>query len=319
MSSKPSRGAAPHLRRRAIAVAAGLFAPILLIWFGAAAIVARGLRFPPALAYSTGGTPAAEKHAPTDARPLTELLETSSAEVNLRRIGARWLRGWLAPAAPAKAVVVLVYPNRVDALAMVSYFQVIHFAGYGALIIDDADLPGRYRFGWEQRGEVLDAVAALRTLGVKRIAVMGVSAGAAAALFAAAEDAPIAAVISDSSYSDLGPLLRRIPPLDSLNPLFDSTVLWGYGLMAGRAIDQIAPAQAAAKMGGRPLMVINGAIDALVPPTDAQKIYAGATGPKELWIAPGAGHAAALATDPANYQRRVAAFLSRYLGPPTSG
>ncbi len=328
MTSRPSArnaGRAPaQVRRRLLAIAIGLFAPILLIWFAAATIVARGLQFPPALAYSTGGAPAPGKPAASDARPLPELLETSSTEVGLRQIGAQPLRGWLVPAAPERAAVVLVYPNCVDASAMVSYFRVIRSAGYAALIIDDTNLSAqnhphggrRYGFGWEQRDDVFDAVAALRMRGVQRIAVLGVSAGAAAALFAGSEGAPIAAIISDSSYADLSTLLRRIPPLDSLNPLFDRTVLWECGLMAGRAIDEIAPEQAAAKLGGRPLMVINGADDALVPPADAHKIFTAARGPKELWIVPGVGHAAALEADPVQYTRRVRAFLTRYLGPP---
>lgn len=290
-------------------------------------MVARGLQFPPALAYSSAGAPAPGKPVATDPRSLPELLGTSSTEIGFRRIGAQPLIGWLAPATPEKAAVVLVYPNRIDALAMVSYFRVIRSAGYAALIIDDTTLSvrknqhgdRRYGFGWDQRRDVLDAVAALRLRGVLRIAVLGVSAGAAAALFAGAEDAPIAAIISDSSYADVSTLLRRIPPLDSLNPLFDRTVLWEFGLMEGSAIEKIAPAKAAAKLNDRPLMVINGADDALVPPADARKIFATAHGPKELWIVPGAGHAAALAADPAQYAQRVSAFLTRYLGAPAAG
>lgn len=311
------------MRRRLLAIGVGLFAPILLIWFAAATIVARGLQFPPALAYSTAGAPASGKPAATDTRTLPALLDTSSTEITFRRIGAQPLIGWLVPSIPAKAAVVLVYPNRVDAPAMVSYFRVIRSAGYAALIIDDITLSARsnrrYGFGWEQRRDVLDAVAALRLRGVLRIAVLGVSAGAAAALFAGSEGAPIAAIISDSSYADVSTLLRRIPPLDSLNPLFDRTVLWELGLMEGVAIEKIAPVRAAAKLDGRPLMVINGADDPLVPPADARKIFAAARGPKELWIVPGAGHAAALAADPAQYARRVEAFLTRYLGAPAAG
>jgi fermentation-respiration switch protein FrsA (DUF1100 family) len=151
---------------------------------------------------------------------------------------------------------------------------------------------------------------------MEALAVLGVSEGAAAALFAGAQGAPVAAIIADSSYADLGGLLKRIPPLDSLNPLFDRTILWELGLMMGRSIHDLAPAKAAAKLDGRSLMVINGADDPLAPPADAQKILAAAQGPKQLWIAAGAGHAAALATDPEQYEQRVGAFLARYLGAP---
>ncbi len=150
------------------------------------------------------------------------------------------------------------------------------------------------------------------------VAALGVSEGAAAVLFGGADGAHLAAIISDSSYAHLGPLLQRMPPLDSLNPLFDRTVLWQLGMMTGRAVRELAPAQAASKLGGCPLMVINGADDPLVPPADAHQIFAAASGPKELWIVPKAGHAAALSVDPEQYARRVKAFLARYLGAPAS-
>jgi len=312
------------IRRRLFAIALGLFAPIVLIWFLAATVVARGLQFPPALAFSTSGSAAPARPQVFDARPLRELVEASSDEITLRQDDAQPLRALLTPAVPAKSAVIVVYPNCIDAEALVGYSRVLRSAGYAALIIDYASSPDQknrpesrgYGFGWRQRRDLLDAIAALRSRGVQTFAALGVSEGGAAALFASADGAPIAAIISDSSYAELSTVLRRIPPLDSLNPIFDRTVLWEVGLMTGRAIDEVAPAKAAAKLDGRPLMVINGADDPLVPPADARKIFAAARGPKALWVAPHAGHAAALATDPDQYERRVGAFLTRYLGVP---
>ncbi len=312
------------VRRRLALIAVGLFAPIVLIWFAAATIVARGLQFPPALAYSTSGAAAPVRPAPPDSRPLRALIDAPSDEVTVRAAPAHPLRALLAPIGPAGSAVILTYPNCVDEQTLVGYFKVIRSAGYAALIIDYAGSAmregrgavRRYGFGWQERRDVLDAAAALRSRGVRTIAVLGVSEGAAAALFAGADRAPPDAIIADSSYARLAPMLRRMPPLDSLNPLFGRTVLWEVGLMQGGAIDDIAPARAAAKLDGCPLMVINGADDPLVPPADAQTIFAAARGPRELWIAPGAGHAAALAADPVQYSRRVGAFLRRYLGVP---
>jgi fermentation-respiration switch protein FrsA (DUF1100 family) len=88
--------------------------------------------------------------------------------------------------------------------------------------------------------------------------------------------------------------------------------------MRGRAIRDFAPMRAAASLGAIPLMVIDGAEDPLVPPDDARKIFDAAAGPRELWIVPGAGHAAALAADPKQYAARIGAFLAHYLGKPAS-
>src|SRR5579864_2403524 len=137
-STPPSRDPGPtpeQPRRLQLVMAIALFAPIPLIWVTAATIVARGLRFPPALAYSTAGVPAPGKPAGSDTRPLRELLDAPSEEIRLGEV----LRGYLVPSATAPAAVVLVYPNRVDAQAMIGYFRIIRSAGYAALIIDEAD------------------------------------------------------------------------------------------------------------------------------------------------------------------------------------
>jgi fermentation-respiration switch protein FrsA (DUF1100 family) len=320
-SSDPGPSLA-QVRRRLFAIAAGLFAPIVVIWFAGATVIARELQFPPALAYSTSGPARSGNRAASDTRPLRELLETSSDEITLRQADGQPLRALIAPAASARTAVVLTYPNWVDTQAFLGYFKVVRSVGYPALIIEYPSSNALSRegrrngFGWEQRRDVLDAVNVLHARGVQKTAVLGVSEGAAAGLFAAAQGAEIAAIISDSSYADLNALLRRIPPLDSLNPLFDRTVLWELGLMTGRAIDDISPAKAAAKLHA-PLMVINGADDPLVPPADARQIIAAAHQPNELWIAANAGHAAELATDPDEYMRRVGDFLKRYLNAPT--
>jgi uncharacterized protein len=319
MTPTPSAGeqgpTTAQVRRRLLGIGLGLFLPIIVIWFAAATVVAHGLQFPPALAYSSSGKLASgSSGAAASTRSLRELIDDSAGEITLSQTGPHPLRAFLAPAVPAEIAVVLIYPNPVNAQVLVRYFNFVRSTGYPVLMIDYDESRG---FGYLERVAALDAVAALRARGVRRVALMGVSEGAAAVLFAGAEDAPISAIISDSSYADLSAMMRRFPPLDSLNPLFDRTVLWELGLRLGRPIADIAPAKAAAQIE-RPLLLINGADDPLVPPADAHKIYAAARGPKELWIVPDAGHASALAADPNDYTRRVSVFLARYLGPPTA-
>jgi pimeloyl-ACP methyl ester carboxylesterase len=304
-------------RRRLFLIAIGLFAPIILIWFVAATIVAHGLQFPPALPYSTSGPINSGKPSAPDAQPLSELIDAPSEEITLEQTGEHPLRALLAPAVPAKSAVILIYPNRVDRQSLAAYFKAIRGAGYPVLVIDYADSRAGSGFGWKERSDVIAAIAALRSHGVQETAALGISDGAAAAVCAAADGARLSAIVSDSSYAKLKALLARIPPMDSLNPLFDRTVSWELGLMLGNAIDRVAPARAAAKIGNCPLMVINGADDPLVRPSDAREIFASATGPKELWIVPAAGHAAALAVQPEQYRKRVDTFLAHYLGAPS--
>ena len=318
-SSSPTPSGA---RRGFFVVLAALFTPVILIWFGAAALVARGLRFPPALPYSTKPPRAGAMPQAPAKQNLGELLGASVQEIALRADAGGRVRALLVPVRGMRAAVVLIYPNQRDPRILAEYFGVVHSAGYAVLVLDylseSGGAPSGQGFGWEERRDAADAATALRLRGVRAVAALGVSEGAAAALFAGSHEAPLAAIIADSSYASLSAMLKRIPPLDSLNPLFDNTVLWELGLMKGRALRNIAPSRAAAKLGGTPLMLINGGEDPLVPPADARLIFAAAQGPKELWIVPEAGHAAALAIDPEQYAHRVGAFLARYLGAPAA-
>ena len=302
-------------RRKFFVVIAALLAPVILIWFSAATIIALGLRFP-----LLHGTQSIREAAMAPAKPgaggLRALIGARSEQVMLTRADASPIRAWFV-AASKPAGVVLVCPNQSDPRAVAGYFDVIHTAGYAALIIDYAsriNSPHRdLKWGWAERIDVINASLALRGRGVRRVAAMGVSAGAAAVIFAAADNAPIAALISDSAYAHLDALLRRTPPLESLNPAFTQTIVWEVGLIAGRPASAIAPVSAAAELGRRALMVIGGGRDPIATPSDARKIFAAASGPKEIWIVPAAGHAGALAADPHEYAGRVDAFLAKYL------
>jgi len=45
-----------------------------------------------------------------------------------------------------------------------------------------------------------------------------------------------------------------------------------------------------------------------------QRLYDAATGPKEFWLVPGAGHADGQKTHPDEYRERVLRFFRIYLG-----
>jgi fermentation-respiration switch protein FrsA (DUF1100 family) len=69
-------------------------------------------------------------------------------------------------------------------------------------------------------------------------------------------------------------------------------------------IDQIAP---------RPLFVIHGTADGLVPLRHARSLRDHARGPVELWEISGAGHVRCHAACPEEYEQRVVAFFREAL------
>jgi fermentation-respiration switch protein FrsA (DUF1100 family) len=198
--------------------------------------------------------------------------------------------------------------------------------GYGALLYDSRNHgesgPARVTLGYAER---LDAEAAVRFLREEahiqdRIALFGISMGAATALLAAAETAEVAAVISDSSYLSFKDTtdhhVRLFLHLPSF-PLSNETrflIEWRASF-DGSKLDAL---DAVRRIGARPAMFIAAAHDKRMPPDIAQKLYEASTGVKrDLLIIDGPGsevHGHAYQADRKLYVGRIADFLQSSLG-----
>jgi alpha-beta hydrolase superfamily lysophospholipase len=304
-------------RRALLAVGAALLGTVIALWFGLATLVARRL------VLETFYPPPDSSGAPSTWPPaLADPGQACGAEfqnLTLKRRDGLHLAAWWVPA-DKHAAIILMHGAGGSRHAMLPFLVFLHAGGWPVMMVDeidhgDSDDIGRgVGFGWREREDVLSAVAELRARGYTRIGALGVSQGAAAAILGQAQagDA-LTAIVSDSAYVSVGALLRRLPSINSLNPAFAATILWESGFWLGRSPDRIDPAAAAAHLGNCALLVIQGDADWLAPESDGRAIYAAACGDKEIWIVPGAEHARALATAPAEYAQRVDAFFDRYL------
>ena len=195
--------------------------------------------------------------------------------------------------------------------------------GYHVLLIDFRACgrsSGRFTtLGYREVADVLGAVDYLRCrLGQRPLGVLGISMGAVAALIAAPDCPSIAAIVADSAYADLESTIRhkmrkflRLPLLMGLGWASIRIGEWlsGGNVAAVRAVD------AAARLAPRPLLLIHGEKDDYLPPDNAQQLFQAAGEPKELWLAPGSGHAMARLDHSREYVERVHAFFQRYLAP----
>jgi esterase/lipase len=75
--------------------------------------------------------------------------------------------------------------------------------------------------------------------------------------------------------------------------------------------DDVSPEKAVAHYRF-PVLLICGTEDRRIPCRHAQAIYQAATGPKELWIVQGAGHASALGQASEEYENHVISFFEKY-------
>jgi uncharacterized protein len=172
--------------------------------------------------------------------------------------------------------------------------------------------------GYREVSDVLGAVDYLRAaaVGDGPIGVVGISMGAVAAIMAAADCLDIGAMVVDSAYADLESAIEykmadivRLPFLVALGWVSIRVGEWlsGGDVAAVRAIDYVG------RFAPRPLLFIYGELDDYLPADHPQRLFQAAKGPKELWLAPGSGHAMARLDHRREYVERVHSFFSRYL------
>lgn len=179
---------------------------------------------------------------------------------------------------------------------------------------------------FEQR-DVLGAVDFLRSgplpypsLGRPRaIGGWGVSMGGATLLLAAAREPAIRAVVSDSAYDDVTPLLdQQLPKQAHLPPIFTPGVLASVHALYGIDLAQSRPLGVIGRIAPRPLLLIHGASDTLVSPSDLSRLAEAARrapGARvSTWLVPGADHAQSYHVTSQQYVDRLTSFFTSALG-----
>jgi len=170
--------------------------------------------------------------------------------------------------------------------------------------------------------EVVDFQAAMSYLRqhrpkmLRRLGVFGLSMGAAVAAMAVPEHPEVKAVVLESPFTDYRRVVRRWAWNNLRVPYFPlmMIVLWLLRRRAGREdVDSYNPVRFVARVAPRPVLVIGGAEDRLMPPEDVRALYAQAREPKELWIVPRARHGKCREVAGAEYDRRVIEFFRKHL------
>jgi hypothetical protein len=174
-------------------------------------------------------------------------------------------------------------------------------------------------YGWKERHDTVAITDALyATEKVRHLYAHGVSMGAAIALQSVAVEPRIAAVSAEDPFARLREVTYDYAGLD-VSPFLGKSLFRPASIFAMRAVakaggfnpDEVSPEKAVAQRPF-PVLLICGTCDHRIPCRHAEAIYAAATGPKELWIVQGAGHASALGQAPAEYENRVVSFFEKY-------
>jgi uncharacterized protein len=231
------------------------------------------------------------------------------------------LRGWkVRPAAPNGDWVLLFHGVGDNRTGTLGYAELFLRHGYSVVMMD-ARAHGESggdmaTYGWKERWDTVAAADALySTERIGNLWAFGVSMGAAIALQSAAVEPRIAGVIAEDPFADLREVSYDYAGLH-FSPLLGKTLFRPASIMAIRAMamaggfnpDDVSPEKSVAARPF-PILLICGTSDHTIPCRHAERIFAAAVGPKELWIVEGAEHASALGRDPGEYEERMIRFL----------
>ena len=300
-----------------------LLVPIALVgigaalWFGGATFVTYHILHPPFLDGAYGDIIFASKAENASAELQADPMSCCRATFKNLRVSAEGLSvdAWFVPG-PLSSAVLLIPPSGASKRAMLPYLKFLHSAGLPVLLIDDADLT-RGRAGWSfgARAIVASAANVLRERSFANIAALGVSEGAATALIVQGDHPDtFKAIVGDSSFGDLGVILRRNPSLAALNPAFLQTILWEVGFALGRSPNDISPKRSASHLGDCSLLLVQNTKDPMIPESDAGGILAArADASSAIFLVESAGHGDAIYFNPDGYRKAVLDFIARNL------
>jgi uncharacterized protein len=291
---------------------------LLLISFTGAAYV--GYRMGPAVLHPQHVSP---ERLEETSQMLTSTGATK-ADFTVRAPDGMELKGWKVRAQQPNGDWVLLYhgvgDNRTGTLG---YAELLLRHGYNVVMMD-ARAHGESggdiaTYGWKERWDTVAVASALySTENVRHLFALGVSMGASVALQSAAVEPRIAGVVAEDPFADLREVSYDYAGLQFC-PLLGKTLFRPASIVAmhemaaagGFDPDDVSPAKAVAARAF-PVLLICGTRDHTIPCRHAERIYAAATGPKELWIVEGAEHASAYGRAPAEYEERVIRFLASH-------
>jgi dipeptidyl aminopeptidase/acylaminoacyl peptidase len=231
------------------------------------------------------------------------------------------LVGWYIPSHNT-ATIILCHGLGDNRVGMLPQAVLLAEHGYGSLLFDfraHGESGGEMvTYGYAETEDVLAAVDYLLSrpdVDPKRIGILGGSLGAATAIRAMAHSTHLKAVVAESAFTSLEDEVASSFTVFSGLPAFPFAPLtvafaqWQTGLR----ISEVRPIDDIPSIAPRPVFIIHGPDDELIPAEQGLRLYEAAGEPKELWMVSGMGHESALEIFPHEYEKRIIGFFDKAL------
>jgi fermentation-respiration switch protein FrsA (DUF1100 family) len=221
------------------------------------------------------------------------------------------LSAWYTP--PQNGAVILVAHGYGDKRAE-DFYALFASHGYG-VIAWDFRAHGKSEGEFSSLGyyETLDAKAALNYVlaqpGVKHVGAWGGSMGAVTMIRATAQYPQIEALVADSPFATLEDEMDLQVPV----PVMRSLIRFFAEHETGITLDQVRPVDDIARISPRPVFLIQGMSDGMVPLNSGQRLFDAAQEPRQLWVEKDVPHLNMYAYYKTRYTNRVIKFFDEYL------
>jgi len=150
--------------------------------------------------------------------------------------------------------------------------------------------------GWSRDLQAaVDFLYSLEGIDKKRFCLLGFSGGAAVSVYAAAHDPRVSLLVACACPADFSSLAGREMVLSSIQHFREIGVIRDKDFPPSleewlRGFETVSPIRWIDKVSPRPLLLVHGDADEVVPLEHAHRLYQKAKQPKEIIITPGAEH-----------------------------
>ena len=150
--------------------------------------------------------------------------------------------------------------------------------------------------GWSRDlRAALDLLCKVNEVDEARLCLLGFSGGAAVSLYSAAHDPRVSLVVTCACPADFHSLHQRQTPLEAVQRFRQIGAIRNKDFPPSieewqKGFETITPLNWVDKISPRPLLLVHGDADELIPLEHARRLYQKAKEPKELKVVPGAQH-----------------------------
>ena len=257
----------------------------------------------------------------TQPRSTPDDLGISYEDVCVTTADGVQLRGWYFPLADAPAIIYCGGRGRGLGLFDFRHALLFQQGGFQVLMLDwrgmGASDGGTSMGYWEG----LDLRAAVtytqRRAGAVPIGAYGASLGAAVLYRHGADIPELRAIAGECGFASFRDMIAEgMVGAHNVPPALARPLSWTVARLAAYVrrfpLARADPADSIGAIAPRPVLLIHGEFDRHVTPAAAQRLYAAAGQPKEIWITP-TGHTSALATMGDAFGARLLAFFDHWL------